>query len=215
MSNSKNYNSIVFLTTLSVYLGLVLVSATPPVLAHAALSQKFEIQNEIEKEDDLDKNPDDESCSELGRNAEKQLKQFGFNKYIAIDFANLIKGSITDFVVTNNELISSKNTSRIIDFLLPKSKNSVSEPSLKFKITPEKSFSSFSFTYTFESPADGYLLASAFDYGFKYENCRSKGNFEAVIYTNAEISHSNNQIFIVTRLPRASIDDLLAEKVAK
>ena len=62
MSNSKNYNSIVFLTTLSVYLGLVLVGATPSVLAQqAALAQKFEIQNEIEIEDDLDKKPDDEA----------------------------------------------------------------------------------------------------------------------------------------------------------
>jgi hypothetical protein len=58
MSNSKNYNSIVFLTTLSVYLGLVLVGATPPVLAQAALTQRFEIQHEIETEDDLDKKPD-------------------------------------------------------------------------------------------------------------------------------------------------------------
>ena len=62
MSNSKNYNSIVFLTTLSVYLGLVLVGATPSVLAQqAALAQRFEIQNEIEIEDDLDKKPDDEN----------------------------------------------------------------------------------------------------------------------------------------------------------
>jgi hypothetical protein len=61
VSNSKSYNSILFLTTLSVYLGLVLVGASPSVLAQqAALSQKFEIQKEIETEDDLDKNPDDD-----------------------------------------------------------------------------------------------------------------------------------------------------------
>ena len=33
MSNKNKHNSIVFLTTLSVYLGLVLVGATPQVLA--------------------------------------------------------------------------------------------------------------------------------------------------------------------------------------
>ncbi len=60
MSNSKNYNSIVFFTTLSVYLGLVLVGGTPPVLAFAALTRNFDIQNEIEVKDDLDKKPDDE-----------------------------------------------------------------------------------------------------------------------------------------------------------
>ncbi len=62
MSNTKSYNSILFLTTLSVYFGLVLVGASPSVLAQqAALSQKFEIQKEIETEDDLDKNPDEDS----------------------------------------------------------------------------------------------------------------------------------------------------------
>ena len=59
MSNPKNYNSIVFLTTLSVYLGLVLIGGTPPVLAHAAMTQQFDIQSEIEVKDNLDKKPDE------------------------------------------------------------------------------------------------------------------------------------------------------------
>lgn len=58
MSNNKSYNSILFLTTLSVYLGLVLVGASPSVLAQqAALTSKFEVQTEFEIEEDLDKNP--------------------------------------------------------------------------------------------------------------------------------------------------------------
>src|SRR5215203_2872032 len=61
MSERKNYNSIVFLTTLSVYLGLVLVGgATPSVLAQAATTRDFNIKNEIVVEDDLDKKPDDD-----------------------------------------------------------------------------------------------------------------------------------------------------------
>lgn len=61
MSKNKSYNSILFLTTLSVYLGLVLVGASPSVLAQqAALTQRFEVQNEVEFEDDLDKNPENE-----------------------------------------------------------------------------------------------------------------------------------------------------------
>ena len=61
MSDKKKYNSIVFLTTLSVYLGLVLVGgAGSPVLAQAALTRNFDIQEEIEYKDDLDKKPDDE-----------------------------------------------------------------------------------------------------------------------------------------------------------
>jgi hypothetical protein len=54
---NKN-NSIIFLTTLSVYLGLVLVGgAMSPVLAQAATTRNFNIQDEIEVKDDLDKKP--------------------------------------------------------------------------------------------------------------------------------------------------------------
>lgn len=59
MKSSKPNNSILFLTTLGVYLGLVLVGATP-VLGHAATTRVFEITDEIEVKDDLDRKPDDE-----------------------------------------------------------------------------------------------------------------------------------------------------------
>lgn len=39
MSNKKNHNTIHFLTTLSVYLGLIVVGASPQVLAQAKLTQ--------------------------------------------------------------------------------------------------------------------------------------------------------------------------------
>jgi hypothetical protein len=58
MTNRKAQNSILFLTTLSVYLGLVLVGGSP-VFAHAALTQRFELVNELETDDDLDKKPGD------------------------------------------------------------------------------------------------------------------------------------------------------------
>lgn len=59
MAKRGSNNSIIFLTTLGVYLGLVLVGATP-VLGHAATTRHFELRDEIEITDDLDRNPDDE-----------------------------------------------------------------------------------------------------------------------------------------------------------
>lgn len=64
MKGSKANNSILFLTTLGVYLGLVLVGATP-VLGHAATTRNFEIADEIEIKDDLDRKPDDDKRSPL------------------------------------------------------------------------------------------------------------------------------------------------------
>ena len=59
MTNNRKNNSILFLTTLGVYLGLMLVGgAAPQVFAHGALTRNFELQDEIEVSDDLDKKPD-------------------------------------------------------------------------------------------------------------------------------------------------------------
>ncbi len=60
MTTRKGQNSILFLTTLGVYLGLVLVGgASPQVFAHpAATTRNFELSDEIEFKDDLDKKPD-------------------------------------------------------------------------------------------------------------------------------------------------------------
>jgi hypothetical protein len=58
VTNRKN-NSVLFLTTLGVYLGLMLVGgAAPQVFAHGALTRNFELQDEIEISDDLDNKPD-------------------------------------------------------------------------------------------------------------------------------------------------------------
>ncbi len=57
MNNRKANNSILVLATLGVYLGLVLVGATPQVLAQAAMARQFNVKDEIEVKDDLDKKP--------------------------------------------------------------------------------------------------------------------------------------------------------------
>ncbi len=55
---------MLFLTTLGVYLGLVLVGgAAPQVFAHGALARNFELKDEIEAKDDLDTKPDNESAT--------------------------------------------------------------------------------------------------------------------------------------------------------
>ena len=60
MAKTKNQNSILFLTTLGVYLGLVLAGAAPQAIASgAAMSRNFDIRDEIEFKDDVDDDPDE------------------------------------------------------------------------------------------------------------------------------------------------------------
>lgn len=59
MANKKNQNSILFLTTLGVYIGMLMVGSTPGVVAQqGAMTRNFEISDEIEERDDLDTQPD-------------------------------------------------------------------------------------------------------------------------------------------------------------
>jgi hypothetical protein len=66
LNNRKNQNSILVLATLGVYLGLVLAGATPQVLANAAMTRQFDVKDEIEVKDDLDKKP-----NKLGADSEE------------------------------------------------------------------------------------------------------------------------------------------------
>jgi hypothetical protein len=79
VSTRKGQNSILFLTTLGVYLGLVLAGgASPQVFAHpAATTRNFDITDEIEFKDDLDKKPDpDTGLSELASSATSLHEKF-------------------------------------------------------------------------------------------------------------------------------------------
>lgn len=69
MSNRKNQNSILVLATLGVYLGLVLVGATPQVLAQAAMTKQFNVKDEIEHKNEFDDNPDIEELKSLITNS--------------------------------------------------------------------------------------------------------------------------------------------------
>jgi len=79
VSTRKGQNSILFITTLGVYLGLVLAGgASPQVFAHpAATTRNFDITDEIEFKDDLDKKPDpDTELSELASGATSLHEKF-------------------------------------------------------------------------------------------------------------------------------------------
>ncbi|MDI1242426.1 MAG: hypothetical protein PSX80_10940, partial [bacterium] len=77
MTNRKGQNSFLVLTTLGVYLGLLMVGgAAPQVLAHSATTRNFDIADEVEVKDDLDNKPDD--CSEGASERAKNLLNLDF-----------------------------------------------------------------------------------------------------------------------------------------
>src|SRR6185436_16216295 len=64
------------------------------------------------------------------------------------------------------------------------------------------------------SARDASFLAENLNTQFFLKACRDNYSVKQ-IYINTQAISTNNQVFIVTRLPRASIDELLAKKDAQ
>lgn len=226
MNKKTNYNSIVFLTTLSVYLSLVLVGGSAPALAHSALTRDFDIKNEIEFKDDLDNKPDDEKALEEYALAVEDLF------LIARDFSDKNAGSLKDynygfdcyFYYTihavgcrgGNDLDWHGFTSPLekVHKVFLRESGKGKELDTVNLITTDKEF--FLKTVLYQSSneqAEQYY--NFYDAGLSRVKLQQLYNSQAIIYQNTTLSFENNQVFIVTRLARASIDELFARKIVQ
>lgn len=192
MSELKKHNSIIFLTTLSVYLGLVLVGgASSPILAQAALTRNFDIQEEIEYKDDLDKKPDEKSDESFEGKRSLRL-------YADVLSQLIEKASLPDYeasIVVNCELCRQKFNS---EFSLKENLPVVSKLNVKPK-TPD---------------LDSIGLISQINAELHSLHLEPKDYSEKLVLDNTSVITENNRIFVITHLPRASIDSLFAEKDA-
>lgn len=245
MNKKQNHNSITFLTTLSVYLGLVLVGGTAPVLAHSALTRNFDINNEIVFEEDLDKKPDDdlaqnvEKCENLKiaealvnflANLKEQEKRGNFDpirdrclfyrteseEFESRNITNIEADIEADWLkeIIGN-LISTAQT-KDVQSISGWTANSENRNSRKSSVEIKSDYNEFSLTFAFnkKSSKTAKIAAKCFQDIFVDKKVRAQSLTETVIYENTVSFSENNQVFIVTRLPRASIDALLTEKDA-
>ncbi len=248
MSNRKNYNSIVFLTTLSLYLGLVLAggAATPTVFAQAATTRNFDIKSEIVVEDDLDKKPDDIESSDLENsldsyfnNIEKlfgNLRKLNEDEKFVLDYDSFEVNEL-GFVPCNvdGDPVRTSTLFQIIDnlWLEPvitdarysfegwkflsdclkddKFKRGISQ-GVALKFIYDKSELKVEISAFKSSPRRAEQLVERFNQAHKIYELDEEEVIIKKIYENTTFSAENNQVFIVTRLPRASIDELLAKK---
>lgn len=231
MSKKANHNSIIFLTTLSVYLGLVLVGgAAAPVLAHSAMTRNFDIKNEIVFEDDLDKKPDEDEKAldvyvltlrnlfSLAKDfSAKESKNLRNNKYEfdcalthAFDSAYNISCGGGSGLFWSGFVPPMEEISNVFPHQKEKDKEQV-----KFNLilSGEEFYLKTILTQEFKEQAEIYQ--NYYDTALSIKKLKQTDNPQIVIYQNTEITFENNQVFIVTRLPRGSIDALLAEKDAQ
>ncbi len=233
MSQRNKNNSIIFLTTLSVYLGLVLVGgATPSVLAQAALTRNFDVQEEIEVRDDLDNKPDDEEIrnfqngdfpavfAQLLNEIKEEVKNGKISLPLQADFiidaqyraskmcsgtsigSNISDQNLSDFV---GNAVNQKFESKIYE--IADYGNGKSEKSGKVRLEANSTDLTLKISFT-KSNAEQFadFLNQEFSFYSSVENTLTKE-----LYENAKVTSENNQVFIVTRLPRGSLDELLKQ----
>ena len=214
MSNRKTYNSIVFLT---VYLGLALVGASPQVLAQNAKqtveSNKINILV-----------PGEGYVFTFDLNPFIELNKLVSAETLPIKLSGKLIPAHQKF--TDWEIITVTGNQKITDFLRKEFFTAAVLNPPTLPLPAKELFQSV------EIDKDNIILtrnttfkdsekASAFGESFRriIEYVKTPTSEKAVagnLYLkNTQVRFVNNQVFIVTRLPRASIDSLLAQKDAQ
>ncbi len=244
MSQHSKNNSIIFLTTLSVCLGLVLVGATPQILAQQSeiISRQTNIvEARLEKV----------NCSELEFAEILEL----LSKY-DVGFAPLKFSYQTDFLENQpakSQIILAEGKKSLVDSLRQsvncdlrrqksseniKAQNQSSPEEKAIGEAIEKAFSdAFQITRSFcNLKADKQEIV--FDIAYTFSNANGAKNFAGLfnalsenarkietpeliaenrlasaIFNNTTVRYANNEVFIITRLPRGSLDELLKQSV--
>ena len=232
MKNKNKNNSIVFLTTLSVYLGLVLVGGgLSPVLAQAATTRNFNVQDELEVKDDLDNKPND---SEVGDSSERnfpalfiqllseiknEVESGNFsapvspNFIINAQYSSGICSSGTigldfadqDFGEAVAKIFSEKFDSKIFKIL---DSNDGKSKSAKVRIEANNSELSLNISFAKSNAAP---FAAFLNREFSLSALSAENFLITQLYENTKSTSENDQVFIVTRLPRGSLDELLKQ----
>lgn len=227
MTNRRTNNSLLFLTTLGVYLGLVLVGgAAPSVFAHGALTRPFELKDEIEITDDLDTKPDAEealetyasslesifiTAGELADTLPVLIEQgrYDFDISYGINSAGRMEGvSYLGKTVDSGKYIS---PIRRLYNAFPHASEPKNKPfRLVFALEPQN----FEFKVAFVQDLDQDAARLSEVYAALLPTLKERQTSAArrLIYESTQISSKDNQLYIVTRLARADLDPLLATR---
>ena len=244
MNNRKNQNSLLILTTLGVYLGLLMVGgAAPQVLAHSAMTRNFEITDEIEVKDDLDTKPDDErSTSKMSLVTYLQDVEFFINSLRNLSNRQKLDLSRDTFEVTQSTQLPCLPSNKVGSYTANAfvNKNESLRPSLesfsklltdgyslgdclpstrfgsaeatdsRFNFKLDHKAFSVEVTVKKSSPEGARFLAG--DLAKTYELLRkdSADTVRQRILETTRFRSENDQVFVITQLPRSALDPLLA-----
>ncbi|MGI8786299.1 MAG: hypothetical protein ACR2HG_00875 [Pyrinomonadaceae bacterium] len=225
MSNKNKNNSIIFLTTLSVYLGLVLVGGTPQILAQNAKKSGEANKISILLPGEglvftFDLNP----AIKLSKLSAKESLPIKVSGNFSTDFSD--KFFNTPQKLTAWTITEAVGSPQIVGFLqqefFPSAESGIPAEPLITKLFPKET------SQTVEVSKDTVSITRRLTYDSVekvaemaeihrriIEHAKSPTAKDEVVgnlyLINTEIRSENNQFIIVTRLPRGSLDALLAK----
>lgn len=234
MIRSRPQNSFLAVATLGVYLGLILAGATPTVLAQAATAKQFNVKDEVAKGDDLDKKP--EGCDSLAAKLREKRSRFVFNENDLLAYAAGLQQTLQSYVrdhgsfaglnwdlASARRLRSAEENERpvLVDAKANTHRQENEKPQAGlFGILPGTAFEFYTVSNGYDlittaaasrqGEREAQRLAIAYDAVLDLYRCSSKDPVEKLILDYTEIAWADNQVFIITRLPRGSLDTLLA-----
>lgn len=241
MNNRKNQNSILVLATLGVYLGLVLAGATPQVWAQAATAKQFSVKDEVGQKDDLDNKPNDcdllaKKVQE--RRSEFEFDEKYLVDYVAglqqvlhsfldlnaplseFDWKAVRDGSpaysLTREVVGRPVLVNGKKSADLDAKVLTlvgsaPAKSDDGKLVVDFSINPGDASLTTTVSATRLNDIDAHKAAVAFDVLLDLYRCSVIDKQQKLLLENTAVKWEGNDILIVTRLPRGSLDSFASD----
>ena len=253
--SKKPANSVLFIATLGVYIGLLMAGSAPAVVAQqaAAMTRNFELSDEIEKKDDLDLDPD---CSENTDEKAIHLLNLKVLSSGIIDLVNDLDGLVKlgkikwtdtfdyDFnrkvswggkVRTTTQVNSNYNYNNwthlavgdriedIVDLLCPWAggcglynydpdfETRASNSDIRIRLDGQQVLTVQ--VHLLQPDAEqAESLSAIFSETFRIGACSDIYSEPAhqITYRNTVSKPGNGKILVVTRLPRAALDELLA-----
>lgn len=222
MSKTKNHNSILFLTTLGLYLGLVMVGGTSPVLAQRSAARPAakivspSPGKNVRSQDDLYVLSVVRLVEELNR----------LSKRGQFDWSSVLKLEIEDLAICESDDSPAymafgdlgKANSAVNDSAVNLARNVFIKKAqlglgdlyshrIDYKFTLEND--TLAVSTVIKNLGDSPIPVKGLTVYFEKFASASSSDGGKIVADHTEVTSQNDQIFIVTRLPRGSIDSLL------
>jgi hypothetical protein len=219
MNQTKTQNAALFVAALSVCFGLLIVGAPNNILAQAVSTKPVRYEPVVESAPD----DSDEALKSFLDQVRRLVADGTFDLSKPFDVrleSDLVEGKLVnpqisllrgdDIVFTlTQDLAGALRESNYLFAFRKSAENYVYVNKIRLDFSLDKSEAVGNFTLDTDSPPTARQIASAFKVMFDFSRRQTAGTPEALIYQNAQINFENNQVFIVTRLPRASLTAIL------